>query len=163
MSLTGSDPDSRPALDAPPGITSNLIDPPSQGYMTIILMTTFLSLTTPIVLIRIYTRHFINRCLWWDDCGLPLQHLNDRLEPRAQLTGIRCFCYCLGLPASSETEGLCWRRPDTALDRTFRACGDPLRDPSLWKRRGFMERLCCACGTFHAGKGTTEPSHRARY
>lgn len=30
-------------------------------------MVVFLSLTTPLVIIRIYTRYFINRRLWWDD------------------------------------------------------------------------------------------------
>lgn len=60
--------DLKPALAPPPGVTPNFIDPPSQGYVTVVVMVFVLSLTTPIVLARLYTRHFINRRLWWDDC-----------------------------------------------------------------------------------------------
>ncbi|MCJ1263282.1 hypothetical protein MMC22_003152 [Lobaria immixta] len=67
MSATASDPNLKPALKAPPGLISNLIDPPSSAYITITCLVIFLSLTTPIVFIRIYTRRFINQRLWWDD------------------------------------------------------------------------------------------------
>lgn len=68
MATKTSNPNLTPAMSAPPGYTSNLINPPSQGYVTIIVMTVFLALTTPTVIIRMYTRHFINRAVWWDDC-----------------------------------------------------------------------------------------------
>lgn len=60
-------------MKPPPGMTSNFVDPPSQGYVTIIVMVISLSLATPLVLIRMYTRHFINQRLWWDDCKYPLR------------------------------------------------------------------------------------------
>lgn len=63
-----ADPNLRPALAAPPGITSNLINPPHQQQVLIITMIIYLTLTTPFVLARMYTRHVINRRLWWDDC-----------------------------------------------------------------------------------------------
>lgn len=62
------DPDNTPALKAPHGVTSNLINPPSEGDVTIIVMVVFLVCTTPFVLIRMYTRRFITRRMWWDDC-----------------------------------------------------------------------------------------------
>ncbi|MCJ1469750.1 hypothetical protein MMC07_008392 [Pseudocyphellaria aurata] len=67
MATPASDPNLTPALSAPSGLVSNLVDPPSRAYITITCMVIFLTLTTPIVFIRVYTRHFINRHLWWDD------------------------------------------------------------------------------------------------
>ena len=52
----------------PPGVESNLIDPPSAAYVSIILMVLYLSLSTPLVIVRILTRHFVHKKLWWDDC-----------------------------------------------------------------------------------------------
>lgn len=58
----------KPALTPPPGIVSNFDDPPSQSYAIIIAIVFFLVSTTPFVLVRLYTRYYINQKLWWDDC-----------------------------------------------------------------------------------------------
>lgn len=68
MSPSTPDPYTTPALKPPKGVTPNLIDPSSQGYVCIIAMVIYLVVTTPFVMIRMYTRRFINRRVWWDDC-----------------------------------------------------------------------------------------------
>ncbi len=55
------------ALEPPSGVVPNLVDPASQAYVVIIVTTLGLCLATPVVMIRLYTRHFINHKLWWDD------------------------------------------------------------------------------------------------
>ena len=61
------DPNITPAMKPPPGITPNLVDPASEAWITIMVVTLLLAFTTPFVLARMYTRHFINRRVWWDD------------------------------------------------------------------------------------------------
>lgn len=58
-----------PAMEAPPGLHSNLIDPPSSAYSTIIICVLIIVLPTPFVVLRLYTRKFISRQVWWDDCS----------------------------------------------------------------------------------------------
>lgn len=65
-----------PASTPPPSLTSNLIDPPSQGYLLIVVFVIYLVTTTPIVATRMYTRQFINQKLWWDDCEFFLKALS---------------------------------------------------------------------------------------
>lgn len=72
MSPSTSDPYTTPALKSPQGVRPNLIDPASQGYVCIIAMVIYLVVATPFVVIRMYTRHFINRRVWWDDCRFSL-------------------------------------------------------------------------------------------
>ena len=72
MSPPVSDPNTTPALKPPKGVTPNLIDPASQGYICIIVMIVYLVVTTPFVVIRVYTRRYINKRVWWDDCKLSL-------------------------------------------------------------------------------------------
>ncbi|MCJ1469736.1 hypothetical protein MMC07_008377 [Pseudocyphellaria aurata] len=67
MATPNSDPDLTPAGKPPPGVSTNLKNPPSDAYVIVICMVVYLLLTTPIVLARMYTRQFINRHVWWDD------------------------------------------------------------------------------------------------
>ncbi|PHH59526.1 hypothetical protein CDD81_2888 [Ophiocordyceps australis] len=67
MPALASNPDLTPALAPPPGVISNLVDPPSQGYATIIAMVLYMVIATPCVAARLYTRARIHRKLWWDD------------------------------------------------------------------------------------------------
>lgn len=69
----------KPALTPPPGIVPNFVDPPSQSYAIIIAIVFFLVSTTPFVLVRLYTRYYINQKLWWDDCKWNL-HSISRLQ-----------------------------------------------------------------------------------
>jgi hypothetical protein len=55
------------AIPPPPGERANFVDPPNQTKVTIALHTICLTLVTLMVTLRIYTRHFINRQLRWDD------------------------------------------------------------------------------------------------
>lgn len=71
--MTSSNRDQTPSLAPPPGITPNFIDPPSGAYIVVITTVIFLLLTTPLVCLRVFIRHWINRRLWWDDCKFPLQ------------------------------------------------------------------------------------------
>ena len=61
MSAISSDSNLKPAIKPPPGLTSNLVDPPSQGYVTITVMVVMLSFTTPIVAIRDIYEAFYNK------------------------------------------------------------------------------------------------------
>ncbi|MCJ1371597.1 hypothetical protein MMC20_002816 [Loxospora ochrophaea] len=68
MSTTVLNPELIPAQTPPPGMVSNLKDPSSQGYVTITVLVIVMCITTPFVLLRMWTRKFINQKLWWDDC-----------------------------------------------------------------------------------------------
>ncbi len=69
MASRTSDPCLIPAMKAPPGLRSNLIDPPSMGYLTITVCVLVLVLLIPFVALYLYTRQFITRQVWWDDCS----------------------------------------------------------------------------------------------
>ena len=68
MASFSSDPYLTPAMEAPPGLHSDLIDPPSTDYSTITICVLVIILSTPFVILRLYTRKFINHQIWWDDC-----------------------------------------------------------------------------------------------
>ena len=67
MSSISPDPNVTPALAAPPGFTSNLVNPPSQAYVTIVVQIVLLLLVTPFVFVRLFTRYYVLHGLWWDD------------------------------------------------------------------------------------------------
>lgn len=69
MASLTSDPYLIPAMEAPPGVHSDLIDPPSTAYSTIIILVLVIIISTPFVVLRLYTRKFITRQVWWDDCS----------------------------------------------------------------------------------------------
>ena len=56
------------ALPPPPGVQPNFVDPENHTKSTIALHTICLTLATLFVVIRIYTRQFINGKLGLDDC-----------------------------------------------------------------------------------------------
>ena len=68
MTSFNSDPYTTPAMEAPSGFHSNLINPPSTNYSTIIICVLVIVLSTPFVIARLYTRKFITHQVWWDDC-----------------------------------------------------------------------------------------------
>lgn len=72
MASSTSDPYLTPAMEAPPGLHFNLIDPKSTDYSTFIIYVLVIVLSTPFVVVRLYTRKFITRLVWWDDrpCSL---------------------------------------------------------------------------------------------
>ena len=48
-------------------MTSNFVDPPSDGHSIITVCAILLALTSVIFMLRMYTRWFVNRRMWWDD------------------------------------------------------------------------------------------------
>lgn len=60
-------PDQRPALEPPPDLTPNFVDPPGDGRSIIAICAILLALTSVTLLLRMYTRCFVNRRVWWDD------------------------------------------------------------------------------------------------
>ncbi|KAH8691748.1 hypothetical protein GQ44DRAFT_201302 [Phaeosphaeriaceae sp. PMI808] len=62
------DPNTTPALKAPPGLSSNLHDPPTRQGATIVAIVLFMVTTTPAVVARMVTRTVVHRSVQWDDC-----------------------------------------------------------------------------------------------
>ena len=57
-----------PGMKPPGGVEPNFIDPPTQQRLIIAVAVLAISLSTIFVSLRVYTRRFVNRRLWWDDC-----------------------------------------------------------------------------------------------
>ena len=55
-------------MPAPARHHSQLISPPQHTYSTIICLVLAIVLSAPVVGVRMYTRQYISRKLWWDDC-----------------------------------------------------------------------------------------------
>lgn len=138
----------KPALAPPPGIVSNFDDPPSQAYAIIIAIVFFLVSTTPFVLVRLYTRYYINQRLWWDDCKRFPFHI------LASIVQIHCRGQVWLTPLSDSIviawvrrnlsflslEGHSLLTPTTAWPfRTHRGFG---KAPSIWHWRRFVECYC---------------------
>ena len=56
-----------PALQPPPGITSNFVDPVTNGYQLVGVGSFLLALMILFVLNRFYTKIFISKKFKWDD------------------------------------------------------------------------------------------------
>ena len=69
MATSNLDPYLIPAMEAPSGLHSNLINPPSTGYSTVVICVLVIVLSTPFVGLRWFTRKYINHQVWWDDCS----------------------------------------------------------------------------------------------
>lgn len=60
---------SQGTVPAPPGVVPNLIDPPDQLDKNIAVHSVFLTLSTLALIMRSYTRLFVNRLAFGiDDC-----------------------------------------------------------------------------------------------
>ena len=57
-----------PALKPPPGLSPDFEHPPTLRRRIIAASVIFPAIAACFVAIRIYTRAFITRALWWDDC-----------------------------------------------------------------------------------------------
>lgn len=62
-----SDADTKLAIPPPPGKHSNLVTPPNSDRIFIVFCVLLILLSTPWVLLRLYTRLRIKPKLWWDD------------------------------------------------------------------------------------------------
>lgn len=56
-----------PALNPPPGLTSNLVNPPDKGPAVAAVASVFAGLAFALVLVRIYSKCFIFQKWTWDD------------------------------------------------------------------------------------------------
>ena len=56
-----------PAASAPPGITSNLINPYDRGWVLVVVSTIFLAIGLIAFLVRLFAKVFIIKKLFWDD------------------------------------------------------------------------------------------------
>lgn len=61
-----------PALSPPPGVTSNLINPPDKGPAVAAVASVFAALAFCMVLIRAYCKCFVMRAWSWDDGKWPM-------------------------------------------------------------------------------------------
>ena len=58
-----------PGLKPPPGVIPNFIDPPSEAHWVYVVLPICLAVSTPFVLIRLYTAFFILKSHGWADCA----------------------------------------------------------------------------------------------
>ena len=150
-------PSPKPALTPPPGVIPNFVNPPSQGYVTVVVLAICLAITTPIVLLRIYVRYFINRRLWWDDCKLPIHTSTGR---RVRLTRFRHVYHRLGAqtplsrPKGVDDAGA----TNFRSGRSLRVRRPPVRDPEIWQRCRHVECDGGARRAFHQGERNEGPS-----
>ncbi|MCJ1385948.1 hypothetical protein MMC17_009073 [Xylographa soralifera] len=57
----------KPVAPPPPGITPNLNNPPNMQAVNITIVVICLTITTPIVCMRLYTKFFITKARGWED------------------------------------------------------------------------------------------------
>lgn len=78
----------KPGLRPPLGVTPNFVSPYSRGYLIVATTVITLTVTTLLVLIRTYTKRFINKTgLGWDDCELWWKSYSGNIP----LTGALCI------------------------------------------------------------------------
>ncbi|KAL8676919.1 MAG: hypothetical protein Q9224_007240, partial [Gallowayella concinna] len=100
-----TDPIPTPAITAPPGHKSNLLHPPSKDRVFIACCVLVIVLSTPWVLVRIYTRRRISAKLWWDDCEIapvlgPFFIVSDSISNlRATVTCVLGWAFMVALSA----------------------------------------------------------------
>ena len=58
----------KPAAKPPAGVTPDFKNPPSLQTPLIVVVVLFVAISSFFVAMRLYTRHFVLRKLWWDDC-----------------------------------------------------------------------------------------------
>ena len=68
MDGTMIDPTKVGALPPPPGVTPNLVDPYSQTDLLVATIVVCLTIATPLLWARLYTKFFVTRMPGWDDC-----------------------------------------------------------------------------------------------
>ena len=89
------DPSEIPALEPPPGVVPNFVDPYTRGPMLLALSAVAVGIMYLFVTIRIYCKFFVRKTLSWDDrksTGGILMFLrySTYLQPDSDLY----TCYC---------------------------------------------------------------------
>lgn len=68
----GADLSKIPALDPPPGIMPNFLDPVSRANITVIPCAGIVAVMILFVFLRMYTKIYITHSTGWDDCKTKL-------------------------------------------------------------------------------------------
>ena len=77
----------KPAAKPPAGVTPDFNNPPSLETSVIVVVVLCLAISSFFVAMRLYTRHFVLRKLWWDDCKqCSVQYLKLRVLMKVQKT-----------------------------------------------------------------------------
>lgn len=81
----GTDLTGMPAAEPPPGIDANFVDPENRGPAYIAVSAVCMALALSFVLVRLWTRLFVLKNPWWDDCEYPNVRREMRRLTRQQL------------------------------------------------------------------------------
>lgn len=108
-----------PATQAPDGRVSNLIDPTGVGYRITITNIVCIVLFMIVVVVRLFTRIFLNRSFGHDDCKRSSSSCHLLEWPTDIQSSTHPFCYCivLGHYGRLPMDGVTWIR-QTSLGRT---------------------------------------------
>jgi hypothetical protein len=60
-----------PAMNPPPGVMPNFVDPPNLRREVILGLTIYMTTATLVVLMRLYTKLFLFRKIIFEDCISP--------------------------------------------------------------------------------------------
>ena len=60
-----------PAMVPPPEVTPNFVDPPNLRHIVIIMLIFYMTLSTMVILMRMYTKIFLLRKTVFEDCMSP--------------------------------------------------------------------------------------------
>ena len=86
MSLPpGTDLSKIPALEPPPGVIPDFVNPPSLAKTLIIVNVIFMVLMVIFVALRVYSKALVIRAMGWDDC----EHFLRLVLYRCDLTSFR--------------------------------------------------------------------------
>ena len=58
-----------PAGPPPPGVIPNFVNPPSDGYILIVVGSLLMTVMFLLATLRFYTKIFVVKNTTWDDCG----------------------------------------------------------------------------------------------
>lgn len=60
-----------PAIPPPPGVTSNFVNPANCGRLLVVTGSVLVGIMVVFIAARAYTKTFITRKFFWDDCLFP--------------------------------------------------------------------------------------------
>ena len=121
-----------PAAQPPPGVVADFERPSPLVVTTIIVVAIVFLLTTSFVALRIYTRHFFQKQLWWDDC--------KSLLPKPASTALLIFSRLL-----DTSFGMLALRFDTGYGADFAPLQSYFWSQAVYLRVDQMSSIEVAC------------------
>lgn len=76
------------AVPAPPGVTSNFVNPPSKAYWDVVTQAVCLTIATLLVAMRMYTKFNVLKSPGWDDCESRIVRVEN-----SRLTIVQDTCF----------------------------------------------------------------------